>query len=184
MVKKVWRTDGQTDRRTDRQTDWTSHVAAWSQLKTETPHDVISGTRCCHANSPRYHQWRWSWHYDNPSIVFSIYQFQLISPKWNIYVSLNWVIVGLNNGLSLIQCQAIISSNDNFSSITPQGKDFTEKIIETDQFSLIKLHLMLLSVILSPFCPGGQELIRKYGNACYKNYKHISCAFTKKGSFY
>ena len=29
MVKKVWQTDGQTDR----QTDWTSHIAAWSQLK-------------------------------------------------------------------------------------------------------------------------------------------------------
>ena len=29
MVKKVWQTDGQTDRRTD----WTSHIAAWSQLK-------------------------------------------------------------------------------------------------------------------------------------------------------
>ena len=25
-------TDGQTDRRTDGQTDWTSHIAAWSQL--------------------------------------------------------------------------------------------------------------------------------------------------------
>ena len=29
MVKKVWR----TDRRTDARTDWTSHIAAWSQLK-------------------------------------------------------------------------------------------------------------------------------------------------------
>ena len=29
MVKKVWRTDTQTDG----QTDWTSHIAAWSQLK-------------------------------------------------------------------------------------------------------------------------------------------------------
>ena len=35
MVKKVWRTDRQTDRRTDRRTDWTSHIAAWSQLKTK-----------------------------------------------------------------------------------------------------------------------------------------------------
>ena len=33
MVKKVWRTDG----RTDRQTDWTSHIAAWSQVKKTTP---------------------------------------------------------------------------------------------------------------------------------------------------
>ena len=28
------RTDGRTDRRTDGRTDWTSHIAAWSQLKT------------------------------------------------------------------------------------------------------------------------------------------------------
>ena len=27
-------TDGQTDGQTDRRTDWTSHIAAWSQLKT------------------------------------------------------------------------------------------------------------------------------------------------------
>ena len=31
--KKVWRTDRQTDGRTDGWTDWTSHIAAWSQLK-------------------------------------------------------------------------------------------------------------------------------------------------------
>ena len=29
MVKKVW----QTDRQTDGRTDWTSHIAAWSQLR-------------------------------------------------------------------------------------------------------------------------------------------------------
>ena len=34
MVKKVWR----TDRGTDRRTDWTSHIAAWSQLKIHTGH--------------------------------------------------------------------------------------------------------------------------------------------------
>ena len=38
MVKKVWHKDRRADRRTDRRTegrtDWTSHIAAWSQLKT------------------------------------------------------------------------------------------------------------------------------------------------------
>ena len=38
MVETWWkrcdgRTDGRTDRRTDGRTDWTSHKAAWSQLK-------------------------------------------------------------------------------------------------------------------------------------------------------
>ena len=36
MMGTWWkRCDGQTDRRTDRQTDWTSHIAAWSQLKSK-----------------------------------------------------------------------------------------------------------------------------------------------------
>ena len=34
MMGTWWkRCDGQTDGRTDRRTDWTSHIAAWSQLK-------------------------------------------------------------------------------------------------------------------------------------------------------
>ena len=46
MVKKVWRTDGQTDGRTDRQTDWTSHIAAWSQLKI---HIVLKHLKLTHS---------------------------------------------------------------------------------------------------------------------------------------
>ena len=35
MMGTWWKgCDRRTDRRTDRQTDWTSHIAAWSQLKT------------------------------------------------------------------------------------------------------------------------------------------------------
>ena len=35
MMGSWWkRCDGRTDGRTDRRTDWTSHIAAWSQLKT------------------------------------------------------------------------------------------------------------------------------------------------------
>ena len=43
-------TDGQTDRQTDGRTDWTSHIAAWSQLKIRRPlllqhyGDVVMGT--------------------------------------------------------------------------------------------------------------------------------------------
>ena len=34
MMGTWWkRCDGRTDRQTDRRTDWTSHIAAWSQLK-------------------------------------------------------------------------------------------------------------------------------------------------------
>ena len=39
------RTDGRTDRRTDRQTDWTSHIAAWSQLKTLLTYHLTLGKK-------------------------------------------------------------------------------------------------------------------------------------------
>ena len=41
--------------------------------------------------------------------------------------SLGWVIIGSDNGLSPVQRQVIIETNDDFSSITPRGTDFSEK---------------------------------------------------------
>ena len=42
------RTDGRTDRRTDGRTDWTSHIAAWSQLKT---HVLLMDAKICIFNN-------------------------------------------------------------------------------------------------------------------------------------
>ena len=51
------RTDRQTDGRTDGRTDGTSHIAAWSQLKTEYSHfdetSVHGWSRNCHLNTLR-----------------------------------------------------------------------------------------------------------------------------------
>ena len=44
----------------------------------------------------------------------------------DIYVSVNWVISAFNNGLSLVQCQAIISANDDILSIQPIGTNLNE----------------------------------------------------------
>ena len=70
-----------------------------------------------------------------------------------IYASLNWVIIGLNNGLFLVWHAAIIYTSIDFSSIKLRGTGFNEKIIKTNQFSLTKLHLKL-SVILLRFSSG------------------------------
>ena len=42
-------TDGRTDRRTDGRTDWTSHIAAWSQLKSWLPHSFTRIYDIAHA---------------------------------------------------------------------------------------------------------------------------------------
>ena len=51
------------------------------------------------------------------------------------------VNIGLDNGFLPILHQAIIQTNDGFTSITPQGTGFNDIIIETEQLSLTKLHL-------------------------------------------
>ena len=45
-----------------------------------------------------------------------------------MYVSLNWVSIGSDNGLPPVQHQAIIQTNADFSSTTPQGTDFNENV--------------------------------------------------------
>ena len=46
---------------------------------------------------------------------------QVPSEGWSIYASQNWVIIGLDKGLSPSRCQVIIKSNDNLSSIRCPG---------------------------------------------------------------
>ena len=52
--------------------------------------------------------------------------------------AINWVIIGLDNGLLSVWCQAIISINDGFSSITSQGTSFIETTTKTNQMTLTK----------------------------------------------
>ena len=54
MMGTWWkRCDRQTDGRTDRRTDWTSHIAAWSQLKTWKSTLLA----ICEGNSPVTSEW-------------------------------------------------------------------------------------------------------------------------------
>ena len=75
--------------------------------------------------------------------VSLVLHLKFISPSCRIYASLDWIIIGFNNGLSPVQRQAIIKTNDVFSSITPQVTGFNENNIEINQFSLAKMHLKL-----------------------------------------
>ena len=53
------RTDGQTDRRTDRRTEWTSHIAAWSQLKTRQIWGIWKLRLAYSPETPNLGQNRW-----------------------------------------------------------------------------------------------------------------------------
>ena len=61
-------------------------------------------------------------------------------PQWHIYASQNWVTTGLDNDLLPLWHHAIISTNAELPSITPQATNFGEKITKIVQSSLMKFH--------------------------------------------
>ena len=64
-------------------------------------------------------------------------------PSCRIQAPLNWVIIGVENGLSPVRQQTIISINDDIWSITtPQGTDVNENTVELSQSLLTIFHWM------------------------------------------
>ena len=61
--------------------------------------------------------------------------------EWRIYASLNWVIIGSDNGLSPVRRQAIIWTNAVVLLIGPLGTNFSETLMGIQTFSFNKLHL-------------------------------------------
>ena len=45
--------------------------------------------------------------------------YQLIEAGWCIYMWMSWIIIGLGNGLSLVQCQAINWTNRELCQLNP-----------------------------------------------------------------
>ena len=83
---------------------------------------------------------------------------QHIEAEWRIYASLNWVIIGSDNGLSPVRRQAIICTNVVILLIWPLGKlqwNFNRKILS---FSLKKIRLKMSSVKCCSFCLGRNVL--------------------------
>ena len=69
----------------------------------------------------------------------------LIEAEWRIYASLNWVIIGSDNGLLPVRCQAIIWTNAGILLIWPLGTNFNEMLIEIHAFSFKKTGLKMSS---------------------------------------
>ena len=67
--------------------------------------------------------------------------FYLIDAKIRIYASVNKVIIGSDNGLSPIWCQAIIWANNGLLSVGPLGTNSSEMLIEIPIFSYKKMNL-------------------------------------------
>ena len=66
---------------------------------------------------------------------------ELIEVEWRIYASLNWVIIGSDNGLSPVRRQAIIWTNAGILLIGPLGTNVSEILIGIQTFSVKKWHL-------------------------------------------
>ena len=79
---------------------------------------------------------------------------KLIEAERRIYASVNWAIIGSNNGLSPVRHQAIIWTNAGLFSIRHQGTYFNEISIEIQRFSFTKMQLNVSSAKWRPFCLG------------------------------
>ena len=74
----------------------------------------------------------------------------------------NLTTIGLDNGLSLGWCQAIISTNGGILLIRPIGINFNEILIRIQTFSFKKMHMKMSSGKWWPFCGSHNVLIFSY----------------------
>ena len=71
-----------------------------------------------------------------------------------IYASLNWAIIGSDNGLSPGRHQATIWTNAGILLIGPLGTKFSGILFDIHAFSFKEMHLKMSSVKWRPFYPG------------------------------
>ena len=70
---------------------------------------------------------------------------QLIEAEWRIYTSVNYTIIGSDNGLSPAWRQAINWTNAGILLTVPLGTNFSEILIAIKTFPLTNLYLKVLS---------------------------------------
>ena len=80
-------------------------------------------------------------------------------PQCHIYVSVKWVSIGSDNGLSPDWRQDIFWTNAGILLIGPLGTNFSEIWIKIQNFSFMKMHLKMSSGKWRPFCPVGCFLL-------------------------
>ena len=77
---------------------------------------------------------------------------------YRIYVSVNRVDIGSDNGLSPIWHQAIIWTNAGLLSIECFGTNFSEILIKIQLFLFMKMHQKISSAKMADIMSGGDEL--------------------------
>ena len=90
----------------------------------------------------------------------------LIEAQWRIYASLNWVIIGSDNGLSPVRRQAIIWTNAGILLIGPLGTNFSEILIGIHTFSCKKMFPKIWSAKWCPCCLSLNEFINIDQDEC------------------
>ena len=83
---------------------------------------------------------------------------ELIEAEWRLYASVNYAIIGSDNGLSPVRWQPIIWTHDGLLSIWPKGTYFIEILLEIQKFSFKKMYLKYRLQKWRPSCPGLNEL--------------------------
>ena len=83
---------------------------------------------------------------------------ELIEAEWRLYASVNYAIIGSDNGLSPVWWQPIIWTHDGLLSIWPKGTYFIEILLEIQKFSFKKMYLKCRLQKWRPSCPGLNEL--------------------------
>ena len=97
---------------------------------------------------------------------------------------MNRVIIGSDNGLSPVWCQAIIWTNAVLLSIGPLGTNFSQIVFEIQTFSFKKMHLKMSSGKYQPFCLGLNVLIRVPVNASHASIKYSCTNIFHRRSLY
>ena len=107
----------------------------------------------------------WSGHHGD--VTWGIYAF---NSEWRIYASLNWIIIGSDNGLSPVRRRAIIWTNAGILLIGTLERNFTEILIGIQTFSFKKLHLKTSSGKWRPFCLGLNVLNHRQPECLFRVY--------------
>ena len=93
-------------------------------------------------------------------------------------MSLNQVIIGLDDVLSPVWCQAMILTSDDFLSCMLQETNFNAKIIKTKQLSLKKKHFKSSLVILPQFVQGRWVKFLSHHMYCLKSGPPFTAALS------
>ena len=135
--------------------------------------------------------------FDVSSYQFRILRVDIIEAQWRIYASVNYAIIGSDNGLSPGRRQAIIWTNDVILLIGHLGTNFNDFFfIKIKTFSLTNLYLKVSSakvvaILTWPQCVNGSAWDLMWletgsvtcciNNELASNSLHPHCDYTSKG---